>query len=364
MKNIMKIMFVVFGSFALLSSANAGPVDVTGTAKVTYNIAGGDSTTAANNKGKAIGITNELAFTGTGETDQGWTWKYQVELDDNASGVTTFDDTRLEITTGMGAVAFYNTEGSLAAKYKQSHAAYGVGSDNGSGGLFQWGSNIGGYNNVQLHTAADSLPYSTSVKVGFSPSGSAAKVSGNSAGTLANASGSSVVEYQVQTTPIDGLTISGSYFEKNDEGGLQKYQVGVAGASYTYGNLSLGITRGGVSNNVNSTVDGIAAATALTATTVSNVKGFENDAWSIGYAVNDALSVSYGEEKSTANKRTLVGSTAADTELDVDLKVTTMQAAYTMGGFTTFLMAKDIENEAYASGVDQKETIIGMTMAF
>lgn len=358
----MKTLFVVFGSFALLTSANAGPVDVTGTAKVTYNINGSESTTAKNSKGKAIGITNELAFTGTGETDQGYTWKYQVELDDNSSGVTTFDDTRLEITTDMGAVAFYNTEGSLSAKYKQSHAAYGVGSDNGSGGLFTYGSNISGYNNVQLHTAADMLPYGASIKVGYAPSSNSSKNSGNSAGAV-NTDGNGVYEVLAQVTPVAGLTISASGLEKENEGGKQDYQTAFVGASYTAGNLSLGITHGGVSNNVQ-TADGIAQATALTATTLGNVNGFENDAWSIGYAVNDALSVSYGEETSNALKRTVAAGTDGTTRNDVELKITTMQAAYTMGGFTSFIMAKDIENEAYALGVDQKETIIGINMAF
>ena len=359
----MKTLFVVFGSFALLTSANAGPVDVTGTAKVTYNINGSETTTAKNDKGKAIGITNELAFTGTGETDQGWTWKYQVELDDNASGVTTFDDTRLEISTGMGAVAFYNTEGSLSAKYKQDHSAYGVGSDNGSGGLFTYGSNIGGYNNVQLHTGADMLPYGGSIKVGYSPSGNTSKNSGNSAGAV-NTEGSGVVEVLAQVTPVDGLTISASGFQKEDEGGTKsEYESAFVGASFTAGNLSLGITHGGVSNSI-SVADGIAQGTALTAATLGNVAGFENDAWSIGYAVNDALSVSYGEETSKALKRTVTAGTDSTARNDVELKITTLQAAYTMGGFTTFVMAKDIENEAYALGVDQKETIVGMNMAF
>jgi len=362
MKNVMKIMFVVFGSFAILSAANAGPVEVTGTAKATYNISSGDSATASNNKNKAVGITNELAFTGTGETDQGWTWKYQVELDDNADGVSTFDDTRLEITTGMGTVAAYNTEGSLSVKYKQSHAAYGVGSDNGASGLFQYGTNISSYNNIQLHTAADMLPYSTSIKVGYAPGGSSGKVSGNSSGSANTLS--SATEVQLQTTPIDGLVISGSYMQKNDEGGLQKYETGYAGVAYTYGNVSVGATKGGVSNNVASVNDEIAASTKLTATTAATVKAFENEAWSIGYAVNDALSLSYGEETSNALKRTKTGATAADVKNNVELKVSTIQGAYTMGGFTTFLMLKDIENEAYATAVDQKETIIGLNMAF
>ena len=126
MKNIIKAL-VIFASVVAFSSANAGVLEVTGTAKATYNISGSDSASAVNEGGKAIGITNELAFTGTGELDNGYTWKYQVELDDTAAGTfSATDDTRLELTTPYGVIAAYNTEGSLNTKYKFSAAAYGA----------------------------------------------------------------------------------------------------------------------------------------------------------------------------------------------------------------------------------------------
>ena len=84
MKNILKAI-VVLSSVIAFSSANAGVLEVTGTAKATYVIGSSDSTTAKNDEGKGLGITNELAFTGTGELDNGWTWKYQVELDDTTA---------------------------------------------------------------------------------------------------------------------------------------------------------------------------------------------------------------------------------------------------------------------------------------
>ena len=363
MKNIMKIAFVILGSFALLTSANAGALDVTGTAKATYSVAGGGSTASANNKGKAVGITNELAFTGTGELDNGWSWKYQVELDDNAAGVTTFDDTRLEVTTDMGTIAAYNTEGSLNVKYKASQAAYTTGTDHGTSGGMQYGDNIGLYNNIQLHTPAGLLPFDMAVKYAFSPSADKGKNSGNAAGAASGlAQGNAAHEYQVSIAPIDGFKLLGSYFEKDEEGGIYKYQTGGVAATYAYGPVTFGAAFVAVSDNRAVSDDGIAKTTARG---TSNLKAYENTGLSIGYAYNDALSISVEREESLGYKRA-VSTTGSKDHIDnsVTLSVQTIQAAYTMGGMTLALSAKEIENDDYAEAVDQSETILAVNMAF
>jgi hypothetical protein len=75
MKNIIKTLIVMLTSISLFSSANAGELAVSGTAKATYNI------TSHEAKGKGLGITNELNFTASGELDNGYTWSYSMELD-------------------------------------------------------------------------------------------------------------------------------------------------------------------------------------------------------------------------------------------------------------------------------------------
>ena len=62
MKNIIKTLIVMLTSISLFGSANAGELSVSGTAKATYNVESGA------NKGKGLGITNELNFTASGET--------------------------------------------------------------------------------------------------------------------------------------------------------------------------------------------------------------------------------------------------------------------------------------------------------
>jgi hypothetical protein len=366
MKNIIKLAFVLV-SFVAFSSANAGVLEVTGTAKATYVISGSDSTSAGNNEGKGIGITNELAFTGSGELDNGWTWKYQVELDDTtANTFTATDDTRLELTTPYGTVAAYNTEGSLSTKYSFSAAAYGVGSDNGNGGSINYGTNIDSYNNLQYHTPAGLLPFGIAAKVAVAPSASSAKVSGNSAGDENSASvGSKVTQYQVTAAPIDGLSIGASYSERSGESGsIQGFEQGGYFAKYSIGQFTAGYGKHYVANNISTVTDQATTDSLSEAADAAKTKSFENSAYSLGFKVNDDLTISYENEKSTAHKRTLVLGSAADTKNDVELSIDTIQAAYTMGGMTVSVAMKDIENADYVLAKDEKETLIAVSMAF
>jgi outer membrane protein OmpU len=362
MKNIIKAL-VVLASVVSFSSANAGVLEVTGTAKATYSIQGSDSTTGKNDAGKGLGITNELAFTGTGELDNGFTWKYQVELDDNTSGATTSDDTRLEVTTPYGTVAAYNTEGGLSTKYKYSAAAYGAGSDNGASGSMEYGAAIDGYNNLQYHTPADLLPLGISAKYALAPSADKGKSSGNSNTT--NTDENKAQQFQVMAEPITGLNIGASYLDKGGEKGtIQGYETGGAYATFAQGPFTVGYGEHRVANNI-STVTSQTTATVLnTAALKGTVKHFKNKAFSVGYKVNDSLSISYEEEKSEAAKRTIVTATKADTAADVELEVSTIQAAYTMGGMTLSLSMKDITNADYVINKDESETLIAVVMAF
>ena len=69
----------MLASLSIFASANAGELSVTGTAKATINSNGGNDT------GKGLGVANEFDLTASGELDNGFTWKYQVQMDPNAN---------------------------------------------------------------------------------------------------------------------------------------------------------------------------------------------------------------------------------------------------------------------------------------
>ena len=382
MKKIINIILASILTISLTAFANAGELTVTGSAQATYTITSSDSTTGKQEKTPGLGMSNELAFGAKGEFGNGFTWKYEMELDpaSGTSGVAINDDTRLELGTPFGTIGIYNSEGDLNTHLSNSVAAYAPGHDIGSTGSYQTGTGLNSYNNIQYHTPAGLLPFGTSVKLGWSNGDGAQSADANDAGT---GSKNNVNSYQVTIKPIDGLTVGASYLEKENSGSAhnQKYETGGGYAKYSAGNFSFGLGRHLVAPNQ----DGVLIAGSTTATsaittgssntkpydqkgnagtTTTTAKYFQNDAYSIAFAVNENLTLSYDKLKSTAEKRVLVAATRADTDISTDLEIDTIQAAYNIGGAVVAISLKDIENSGYAQGADIKETTFSLKMAF
>ena len=89
----------------------------------------------------------------------------------------------------------------------------------------------------------------------------------------------------------------------------------------------------------------------------STVEYYENDGISIGYAVNDDLSVSYTRETSEANQ-------AHSSNTTYDIEMDSVQFAYSLGGATLSVARADYENVDYTQNEDATETIVAMTFAF
>ena len=184
MKNIIKTLIVMFSSISLFASANAGELAVSGTAKATYNIQSGKT-----NAGKGLGITNELNFTAAGELDNGYTWSYSMELDPNAVAVDNAeaqnDDTKMTLTTPMGTVGVFVSEGGLDVEDAASQSVYARPTDAGDPSATSDNFTIDSYNNVQYHTPADLLPFGVSAKIAYATDlGDTAAASGNAGGTV------------------------------------------------------------------------------------------------------------------------------------------------------------------------------------
>jgi hypothetical protein len=213
MKNIIKTLIVMLSSISLFASANAGELSVSGTAKATYNIQSGQT-----NAGKGLGITNELNFTASGETDAGYTWSYSMELDPGSNSTSDSqanaqnDDTKLTLGTPYGTLGVFVSEGGLDVEDAASQSVYARPTDIGDPSATEDNFTIDSYNNVQYHTPADLLPFGTSFKIAYAPntSDTAEGSSGNNAGavnTIATTNnGRTATEYQIKTAPYEVLT--------------------------------------------------------------------------------------------------------------------------------------------------------------
>ena len=342
MKTIIKTLLVSIASLSLMFSVNAGELTVNGTAKATYN------STSGNQGDMGFGVTNELNFTASGEMDNGFTWSYSMELDPASGGTANNDDTKIELGMGdLGTLKVCVSECGNNKKYAWDASSYTSMSDTGTsyGITYPGDAGAAGTTTIQYHTPE--LPFGTTASYAYNTNASGDAVSGNAAGT----SGNSRNEYSLVTKPIDGLTLSAHYNEVNDYGdGIdtedQHEQGGSYAAKYAMGNVTIGYGKS------------FQAPELLEATaTGASVEYYENTGMSLGYAINDEVSVSYTRETSEANQ-------AHSSNTTYDVEMDSVQVAYSLGGATLSLARADVENVSYKQNSDITETIIAMSFAF
>ena len=342
MKTIIKTLLVSIASLSLMFSVNAGELTVNGTAKATYN------STSGNQGDMGFGVTNELNFTASGEMDNGFTWSYSMELDPASGGTANNDDTKIELGMGdLGTLKVCVSECGNNKKYAWDASSYTSMSDTGTsyGITYPGDAGAAGTTTIQYHTPE--LPFGTTASFAYNTNASGDAVSGNAAGT----SGNSRNEYSLVTKPIDGLTLSAHYNTVNDYGdGIdtedQLEEGGSYAAKYAMGNVTIGYGKS------------FQAPELLEASaTGASVEYYENTGMSLGYAINDEVSVSYTRETSEANQ-------AHSTNTTYDVEMDSVQVAYSLGGATLSLARADVENVSYTQNSDITETIIAMSFAF
>merc|ERR1712127_968503 len=222
MKNILKTISVLVSASLISVVAKAGPLEVTGSATATYVINGGQNST-----GKALGISNELMFSASGELDNGYTWKYHTELDMADGGAASNDDTALVIgLNGMGTIGIYDAEGGLSTETGYGIGALGVGQDYANT-MTQIG--LGSDVSADPHVANTTDGQSNSFKAG-------------GGAQVVDADGNNATQYKVTAAPIDGLKVGADYYEVGDSitGLGQEKTAGTVYAQYSFGNFKVG----------------------------------------------------------------------------------------------------------------------------
>ena len=351
MKQITKTLLVLVSALSISFAATAGELSLSGAAKASYVIGGADK-----NQGKGVGVGNELNATASGEMDNGWTWSYSTELDPADGGAASNDDSQLVINMGsMGTVGFYDSEGRLSQELGYGVGALGTGSDWNNTMTMVYGGDVDSNPNLQYHLPADLLPYGITAKVGYVPN--LADGAGNSfknSGPIQTQSdgGDTATQYQLTAAPMDGLKIGGDYYHK--DGGLataQDYESGNVWAQYAMGNFKVGYNMGGYSVPLSDKN--------------SSVSRYENEAWGIEFAVNDALTLSYNEEKSEAfTSVDIVAGSSSSVKTSVESDIESMQAAYVMGGATVGISIVEVDNADYTADLDEKRTVFTIAMDF
>ena len=306
MKNITKLGLTALAGSLVASSAFAGAMSVSGSAKITH--ASADETEV---QGNSFSNSKGLSFSGSGELDNGWTVSTTYSMTNSA-----FSSSQVTIDMGdQGTVGLWNN-------------ANGAGINSVSdvvptAGEQVWDDSDTDDNGIPTHDNDNMLGYNgTFGAVGVS----LAYVNGGASGVGGGASDSSwVVTY---SGAIDGLEIGAGQGENGTTQDLQTIY-----GKYTMGSITVGYQMSEI-DNANSSSDE------------------DTTAYSASMAVNEDLSISVGRHSVDMGPGT------------TDEVSTGVSASYVMGSTTIGFVANSTQDVAGSAGSDDSYREISMSFAF
>jgi len=332
------------GSLALFSAANAGDLEVTGGADLTYLSHGGDTT------GNPFGMASAVTFKGSGELDNGWTFALtiaegdgvaysasNVDIDMQGLGKLNFN----QGNSGNGIVIYDNV---MPTAWEEPHGA-------GLSGGVKTVAGVGTSDNI-AYRLPKILGTEIQIAYAFDPgSTDTADKSKSGAGNDTDRGYDATVKINpsLGTEILSGLNLyaGASTIERQSgasDGTEDKYE-GVAAVVYALGPVEIG-------GMISGLYDG----------TQTGVHSYKNTGFGVAFNVNDDLSVSYGEY--TSRK---AGSDTQNIGADNDsriIEVTSWQAAYTMGGASFRVADVKADNVLFSATDDQSATVVSLSLAF
>jgi len=311
MNNLKKLGLTALASSLVASTAFAGTVEVTGTAKVAYKSQSGSTSGTKSVQGNPWSDVTDLSFTGSGELDNGMTVSYFQLISGGA-----FSSSSVSLDMGdVGMVGFGNGAalgGIDTIKDKMPTAGEEVWDDQGTGddaGVTDVGGDASLYYKGTFGGITASASYS---RTGLGTDNSVALVAADlvegaefGVGTATNV---------ISATSEDDMT--------------------TVYAKYTTGPVTFGVQL--------SEIDKTAANSDI-----------EREAAAISFAVNENLSISYG-----------ISNVQYESSSLVDAESTGISASYTMGGMTIGAVANKTDSFAGSSGSDAEFTELSIAFAF
>jgi len=325
------------GSLAVMASAQAGEMSVTGGATATWSK--GNYT----NNGNPIGMNSGMTFTGNGELENGTTFTLTVTHADKAA----YSSANIVMTVpGLGTIGIDQGAGGSGLDRIDDMMPTAWEETNGTsvGTGLQTVAGVGGSSNIEWGLDSGMLPDGASVHIAHAPrTGGTAANDKATGGTDGAGAGWDLV---VQHAGIaDGLNIFGGYStisqNKNATAGYERDRDQIAlGATYAFGGLTVGYQW---------SKDNVQAS--------AGTNYYENDAYGVSFNVNDELSISVGVHQSERNHTN--GTTTSN-------DATSLQAAYSVGGASLKIARTDVDNASYSTAVasDKDGYTVALTLAF
>jgi outer membrane protein OmpU len=305
MKNITKLGLTALAGTLVASSAFAGSMSVSGSAKITH--ASADETET---QGNSFSNSKGISFSGSGELDNGYTVSTTYTMSNAA-----FSSSQVTIDMGdMGTVGLWNNaNGAGINKYSDMMP---------TAGEQVWDDSDADDNGVPLHDNDNMLGYNySSGNLGVS----VAYVNGGSGTTGGGASDSSwVVTYQA----MDGLEIGVGQGENGTTQDLMTMY-----GKYTMGSITVGYQMSEIDN-------------------ASSSSDEETTAYSASMAVNEDLSISVGRHSVDMGPGT------------TEEVSTGVSASYVVGSTTIGFVANSTEDVAGSAGDDDSYREVSLAFAF
>ena len=343
MNNLKKLGLSALAGSLVAVSAQAGEIAVSGSANVTYK-------TGAGNTSKSIGTDKDVACSGSGELDNGWSFTVSTLLTDAYSVSSSYTS----LTMGsMGTLTFGQDTGGVSYMYDEEvPQVYEQTSD-----AQQNSANIVGNaldSNYVAYTAPALEIGGATVNIGIEYSPHASDSGANDGGltTYNEARGSGMgagvtIAYDALKLGVYAAEIENTTPDSGDD--QRDSFEGVWYAKYSFGPVSVGYSESYLENGVADTNN--TAEAANTAKTVRTATGiFESDSWSIAFNVNDNLSVSYTETDDTYDAQ----SDKATNIVDVTQSTEALQVAYSMGAMSIKAYNMETTNPGYDNDAASK----------
>jgi len=358
MINLKKVGLTALAGSLVAVSATAGEISVTGSANVTY-VTGKD-----NAAGKSIGTDKDVAFTGSGELDNGWTFTVSTLLTDAYSVSSSYTS----LTMGsLGTVSFGQDTGGSNYKYDEEvPVAYEQMSDaqnNSANRVGNWhDSNMIVYNSPSFDLGGVSASFDIEYTPTVGQSGTSVAV--NDGGDVTENNDFGDGKSLGVTLSYDALKVGvyGAELERTTPGTeAQDAFEGTWYANYSFGPVSIGYTESYMDSGANGTAEAITTAKTAGANTRDSNGFYEGHQASIAFNVNENLSVSYTESEETYDAQ----DNAATAVADVTMKTDGIQLAYSMGAMSIKAYRLDVENPAWDDdAADRTNTEIALGLAF
>ena len=368
MTNLKKLGLSALAGSLVAVSAQAGEIAVTGSANVTYK------TGNAVNAGKTIGTDRDVAFTGTGEMDNGWTFTVSTLLTDAFSVSSSYTS----LTMGsLGTLTAGTDFGGASYKYDEEvPQAYEQTSDAEQNSANLVGNQMDNNSIVYNSPSFDIAGISLSMDAEYSPNangigaGDGAETDKVTAFVAANGNGGNFGKgYGLgATVKYEGLTVGAYGNEReNRDPSVDTTKVrdafeGAWYAKYSMGPVSVGYSETYMDSGLN---DDDTVSTAPVADKTERLLGgiFSSESMSVAFNVNENLSVSYTSTEDTYDDQS---NTKGGVEvIDVTQDSTAIQIAYSMGAMSVKAYQMETKNPRYDSDApDENVTEIALGLAF